>query len=245
MPSPVSARSSRTAGVTSRRQTPETFDVIVVPLTDAYRPVASGAYSLAETYGLTVEAFEDALARLAPGGLLVATRWLQIPPSEDLRLVATLAEALARRGVEQPGETLVAYRGIQTLTVLAKPDGWQPQELERVREFARSRRYDLVWAPGIQPEETNRFNRMPTSEHYEAVRDLLGLSRRAGLASTPVTRSPSRRRPMTARSSSTSSAGVRRLACWRRWGAPGSLSAAAATWFSSPCWPWCCCSAPS
>jgi len=41
-----------------------------VPLTDAYRPVASGAYSLAETYGLTAEAFEDALDRLAPGGLL-------------------------------------------------------------------------------------------------------------------------------------------------------------------------------
>jgi hypothetical protein len=155
------------------RRSSETFDVIAIPLTDAYRPVASGAYSLAETYGLTAEAFEDALDRLAPGGLLVATRWLQIPPSEDLRLVATAAEALARRGIERPGEALVAYRGIQTLTVLAKPDGWQPDELERVREFARSRRYDMVWAPGIQPEETNIFNRTPTSMHYEAVRDLL------------------------------------------------------------------------
>jgi hypothetical protein len=149
------------------------FDVITIPLSDAYHPVASGAYSLAESYDLTVESFEDALDRLAPGGLLVATRWLQIPPSEDLRLVATVAEALARGGVRQPGETLAAFRGIQTLTVLAKPDGWQPQELEVVREFARSRRYDLVWAPGIRPDETNRFNRTPTSEHYEAVRDLL------------------------------------------------------------------------
>jgi hypothetical protein len=149
------------------------FDVIDVPLTDAYRPVASGAYSLAESYSLTVESFHDALGRLAPGGLLVSTRWLQIPPSEDLRLVATVAKAMARRGVGQPGERLVVYRGIQTLTVLAKPDGWQSQELELVREFARSRRYDMVWAPNIQPTETNRFNRTPTSEHYEAVRDLL------------------------------------------------------------------------
>jgi hypothetical protein len=154
------------------RRGPETFDVVVFPLTDAYRPVASGAYSLAESYGLTVETFEDALNRLASGGLLVATRWLQIPPSEDLRLVATAAEALARRGVERPGAALVAYRGVQTLTVLAKPDGWQAQELERIREFARSRRYDLVWAPDIQPEETNRFNRTPTSAYFEAVRDL-------------------------------------------------------------------------
>jgi hypothetical protein len=149
------------------------FDVIVVPLTDAYHPVASGAYSLSESYGLTVESFEDALARLDGGGLLVATRWLQIPPSEDLRLVATAAEALVRHGVSQPGESLVAYRGIQTLTVLVRPDGWQPQELELVREFARSRRYDIVWAPGVRPDETNRFNRMPAAEHYQAVRDLL------------------------------------------------------------------------
>jgi hypothetical protein len=155
------------------RQDSETFDIIAVPLTDAYRPVAGGAYSLAESYGLTVEGFEDALARLAPGGLLVATRWLQIPPSEDLRLVATLAEALARLGVEKPGEALVAYRGIQTLTVLARPQGWLPEDLERVRDFARSRRYDLVWAPGIRPDETNRFNRTSTPVHYEAVRDLL------------------------------------------------------------------------
>jgi hypothetical protein len=161
------------------RRGPETFDVVVIPLTDAYRPVASGAYSLAESYGLTVEAFEDAFSRLASGGLLVATRWLQIPPSEDLRLVATAAEALARRGVERPGEALVAYRGIQTLTVLAKPDGWGAQELERIREFARSRRYDLVWTPDIQPEETNRLNRMPTSVYYEAVRDLFAAFPRA------------------------------------------------------------------
>jgi hypothetical protein len=148
------------------------FDVVFFPLTDAYRPVASGAYSLAETYGLTVEAFEDALNRLAPEGILVATRWLQIPPSEDLRLVATVSEALAHRGVAQPGRVTIAYRGIQTLTVLAKPDGWGEQELERVRAFCSSRKYDLVWAPDISPEETNRFNRTPTSAHYEAVRDL-------------------------------------------------------------------------
>jgi hypothetical protein len=152
---------------------PGTFDVIDIPLTDAYRPVASGAYSLAESYGLTLESFEDGLARLAAGGILVATRWLQVPPSEDLRLVATVAEALARRGAERPGEALVAYRGIQTLTVLAKLDGWEPEELQRVREFARSRRYDMVWAPDIQPEETNRFNRTPVPQHYQGVRDLL------------------------------------------------------------------------
>lgn len=154
------------------------FDVVFLPLTDAYRPVASGAYSLAETYTLTAEAFEAMLARLAPRGILVATRWLQTPPSEDLRLMATVIEALEQRGVD-PGAALVAYRGIQTLTVLAQPDGWRPDELAVVRAFAASRRYDLVWAPDIRSDEVNRFNRMPAAAHYQAVRDLLAAADRA------------------------------------------------------------------
>ena len=126
------------------------YDVIFLPLTDAYRPISSGAYGLGETYGLTVEAFADALARLAPDGVLAATRWLQTPPSESLRLVATLIEALARRGIARPGDSLVAYRGIQTITVLVQPDGWSAEELAAVREFTAARRYDLVWAPDVQ-----------------------------------------------------------------------------------------------
>ncbi len=154
------------------RQTEEHYDIIFVPLTDAYRPVTSGAYSLAESYGLTVEAFADALARLSPDGVLVVTRWIQMPPSEDLRLIATLAEALERQGVSQPDGALIAYRGIQTITALVQPDGWSANELARLREFTASRRYDLVWAPDIRPEEANRFNRTPTPAHFEAVRGL-------------------------------------------------------------------------
>jgi phage shock protein PspC (stress-responsive transcriptional regulator) len=149
------------------------YDVIFLPLTDSYRPVASGAYSLGETYGLTVEAMDDVLGRLAPGGVLVVTRWLQTPPSEELRLVATLIESLRRRGAERPGDALVAFRGIQTLTALVRPDGWPPEALDQVRASAGALRYDLVWTPDIAPEEANRYNVMPSPAHYQAVRDLL------------------------------------------------------------------------
>jgi hypothetical protein len=155
------------------------YDVIFLPLTDAYRPISSGAYGLGETYGLTVEAFADALARLSPDGVLVATRWLQTPPSESVRLIATLVEALARRGLDRPGNALVAYRGIQTITALVQPDGWSADELAAVREFVAARRYDLVWAPDVQPGEVNRFNRLPESADYQAVKALLALPDRA------------------------------------------------------------------
>jgi hypothetical protein len=154
------------------RRTHDSYRLIFVPLTDAYRPFRSGAYSLSETYGLTVEAFMDMLARLSPDGVLVISRWLQTPPSESLRLIATLAEAMQRRGLSDPGQAIVAYRGIQTMTVLVAPQGWGSAELTTLREFTTDRRFDLVWAPDIIPSETNRFNHLPEPSYYQEVQKL-------------------------------------------------------------------------
>ena len=109
---PFAAPGVRTVVATGRvflQGSPESFDLIYLPLSDAYRPVTSGAYSLHETYSLTVEMFTQALEHLAPQGILVVTRWLQTPPSEELRLAATLIEALAESEVVEPGQALVAY----------------------------------------------------------------------------------------------------------------------------------------
>ena len=166
------------------RRTHDSYDLIFVPLTDAYRPVTSGAYSLSETYDLTVEAFMDMLVRLSPDGVLVISRWLQTPPSESLRLIATLVEAMQRRGLSNPGQLLVAYRGIQTMTVLAAPRGWEAAELATLREFTTEKRFDLVWAPDILASETNRFNRLPESSYFQEAQKLLTTGDREAYYST-------------------------------------------------------------
>ncbi|MBW7881825.1 MAG: hypothetical protein H3C34_04170 [Caldilineaceae bacterium] len=172
-----------TARVFTQRDN-EQYGIVFLPLTGAYQPVTSGAYSLAESYNLTVEAFVDNLDRLAPGGILVTTRWLQTPPSEEIRLVATLVEALKRTGIREPAERLVALRGIQTITALVQKDGWTRAELDVIRTFAAERRLDLVWAPGIEASEVNRFNRLPEPVYYETVRRLFAASQPAGFFET-------------------------------------------------------------
>lgn len=174
--SPFHAPTVQTVIATGRvylQGTQESFDIIFIPLSDAYRPVTSGAYSLHETYSLTHEMFVQALRHLAPQGILVATRWLQTPPSEELRLAATLVEALEEIGAVEPAQALAAFRGIQTMTFLVQPDGWQEVELTAIRDFTERLRYDLVWAPDIVPQETNRFNKLSTSVYYQEFRALL------------------------------------------------------------------------
>jgi len=149
------------------------YQLIFIPLTDTYRPVASGAYSLNETYNLTVESIAAMISRLDKDGALMATRWLQTPPSETIRLLATVLEALESLGVDTPGDKIVAYRGIQTMTVLVKPDGWVGSELSQLREFADDRRFDLVWSPDISIEDANRFNKLPEPIYYQLVKELI------------------------------------------------------------------------
>jgi len=148
------------------------FDVILLSMTGAYHPVQSGAYSLAEDYRYTVEAFQEALQRLNPQGILVMTRWLQTPPSEELRAFATSVTAVERMQ-GSPRDQIVAFRGYNTLTLLVKSSPFTPAELATIRQFTASRAFDLVWAAGIRPEETNQYNVLPQPVYYQTFKRLL------------------------------------------------------------------------
>ena len=154
------------------RSTQESFDLIIFSLANAYHSVRSGAYSLAEDYRYTVEAFKDALARLEPDGLLVVTRWLQDPPSEDLRAFALAVTALERVNAD-PRLQIVAFRGYNTATILVKNAPFTAVELQTIRNFTAQCAFDLSYAPDIQPEETNLYNILPNSVYYQTYLALL------------------------------------------------------------------------
>ncbi|MBN2256389.1 MAG: hypothetical protein JW704_00925 [Anaerolineaceae bacterium] len=154
------------------------FDVIVLSLTASYHPVHSGAYSLGEDYRYTVESFQDALRHLTPGGLLVVTRWLQDPPSEDLRAFALAVTALEQNGAD-PGTQIVAFRSYNSLTILVRNGVFTTDELQAVRSFTAGRAFDMVYAPDIQADETNRYNILPESTYYQTYTDLLTASPRS------------------------------------------------------------------
>ncbi|MCK6540834.1 MAG: hypothetical protein L6Q26_12340, partial [Anaerolineales bacterium] len=154
------------------RRTGSKYDVIILSLASSFHPVRSGAYTLAEDYRYTVESFSDALSRLNPGGLLVAARWLQDPPSEDLRLFALAVTALERNHAD-PRAQIVAYRGFNTATILIKNGAFTPEELISIRVFLAERAFDLTYAPDVRAEETNQYNILQESKYYQTYLQLL------------------------------------------------------------------------
>ncbi len=160
------------------RRTPDRYDVIALALTTPYRPIRSGAYSLAEDYHLTVEAFRDDLRALAPGGLLVVTRWLQMPPSESLRAFALAVTAVEQTGGD-PAQQIVAFRGYAAMTLLVKTAPFTAEELAYIRRFAAENAFDMVCAPDISPDEVNRYNVLAEPIYYQTFTTLLTAKDRA------------------------------------------------------------------
>jgi len=148
------------------------FDLVILPLTDPHRPVTSGAYSLTEEYTYTVEAFEEYMRVLNEDGLLVATRWLQTPPSESARTMASMIAALEKSGRE-PAQHLVAFRSLRTMTIIASARPFTDFELQIVRSFLSDRGFDAVYLPDIQESEPNRFNVLPEPAYYTLFAALL------------------------------------------------------------------------
>ncbi len=148
------------------------FDVIDLALSAPYRPVASGAYSLAEDYLLTTEAFAAYLDHLEPDGMLSVTRWLQLPPSEETRLVALTADAVRLAGGD-PASSVAVLRTYAMVLILAKPAGFNADEVAAIRSFADELRFDLVALPGLSPADSNLFNRLPDDQYHRLASALL------------------------------------------------------------------------
>ena len=155
------------------------FDLVELPLLNAFNAASAGLYAVSESYVYTVEALREYLRRLAPGGLLSVTRWVRLPPRERIKLFAMAVEALQQEGVAEPGRHLLWIRGWNTATLLVRLTPFSSVEVERVARFARSRSFDLAWAPGLSQSQVNRYNRLPQPWFYTAASSILGKERDA------------------------------------------------------------------
>jgi hypothetical protein len=149
------------------------FDVIDFALSDPFRPITAGAYTLSENYSLTVEAMADAFSRLNADGLLIVTRWLGTPPSEETKLFNILRTAIVGKGIEQPRDHVLAYRGMRTATVVASPRAFTAEELAAVRRYLEANGFDPIVLPDLEPSELNRFNRLPEDSYNSLFEALL------------------------------------------------------------------------
>ena len=142
------------------------FDLIDLSLMGS---LPSAAFGFAEDYRFTVEAFERYLAHLKPGGFLSLNLYIIPPPRTELRLLATLARSAEASGITDISRHVAAIRSWDTLTMVVKKSALTPEDIGRIKTFAREMRFDLVYYPGIKPEESNVYIKQPGNEYADSL----------------------------------------------------------------------------
>jgi spermidine synthase len=144
------------------------YDLIQIGLLDSFGASGAGVQALNENYIYTVEALQDYLDDLRPGGLLAITRWNKLPERDNVKLVLTAVEALERVGATHPGRRLAVVRSWNTSTLLVKNGAFTRDEIDRMQEFSRQRSFDTSYVPGIREETVNRYNVLDQDHVYRA-----------------------------------------------------------------------------
>ena len=158
-------------------RTTRRYDVIQIALLDSYSASAAGLYALSENHLYTVEAIEALINRLEPNGYLVITRWAKLPPRDGPKLFATMLKALEEEGVMDPSSQLAWIREWSTTTLLLKNGSWNGEDSSRLRSFCRERSFDVVYYPGMNDTEPNRYNQLSRAHFSESAAQLVSTNR--------------------------------------------------------------------
>jgi len=148
------------------------FDIIDIPLTGA---TPSGTFGISEDYKLTVEAFREYFDHLTPNGMISINLFIIPPPRTELRILNTALAAMKKYGIEdlELKQHLAALRSWGSIGILIKKSPFTSHEIDTIKRFARDRRFDLIYYPGIKEEEANVHIRMPIHEYFTAFQEIL------------------------------------------------------------------------
>lgn len=155
------------------------YDLIQISLLDSFSASSAGLYALSENYLYTVEALEEYITRLMPGGYLAISRWVKLPPRDTLKLFATAVKALESMNIVNPGQRLVLIRSWQTSTMLIKNGDFTAEEIKSISQFCNQRAFDTVYYPGIKETAINRYNILQQPYFFMGTQALLGDHRQA------------------------------------------------------------------
>jgi hypothetical protein len=140
----------------------EHFDIIQLASAESMAAGISGLLSLHENYLLTVEGMARCLEHLTPGGLLTITRGLQSPPRDNIKLLATLVEAMEKVGIRKPANYLAQLRNHLAVCTIGARQPFQPTQVQGLVEISDELWLDIDTLAGFDPSSRKPFNQLLT-----------------------------------------------------------------------------------
>ncbi len=153
------------------------FDLIQISMIDTSAATAAGAYALTESNLYTMEAFDDYLSHLKPGGILTISAVSALIVEPGARIATMAWHALRKIGADPASNVVVIStqylkRKKNTLrNIMVKREPFNEAELGRIREMATGFAFKKTYLPGKPVRPHNWIGRVLTATSEE---DLIG-----------------------------------------------------------------------
>ncbi len=129
------------------RRNPGKYDLLQVAMIDTWAATTAGAYSLSENSLYTVEAFENYIRALKPGGIFSFTRFYFEPPQQALRLISLYLEAAKRMGISEPDKCILVAYYESLATIIFKAEPFTAQEIAKFKGDVADLGFYIVYTP--------------------------------------------------------------------------------------------------
>jgi len=136
----------------------QSFDMVYMNGVDTFAALSSGAYTMAENYLYTADAFADYLRVLRPDGILTISTYAFVIPRETMRLATTAMETLRQLGVPEPWRHLIMLEEYRWCTIIVKKSAFTDEHIQLIELLADNVPYHLIYRPGVEdlpPSEDN------------------------------------------------------------------------------------------
>jgi len=147
--------------------TTQYFDVIHIADIQAAVAGSGGFGGLLEHHLLTIEGIGAAISHLTSNGVLVATRGIQEPPRDNLKLLALFYTALKSRGVKTPSHHIMMVRDFLGATIVLKRSPFHAEQIALARQFIAKNRLTPIWFEGIRPNERNHPDAFQKAPNFD------------------------------------------------------------------------------
>ena len=148
-------------------RTNKRFDIIHV---ENWGTSIPGSDALNQHDIFTKNAFAEYLKHLTPGGVIILSRKLLLPPADSIRMWAQAYEGLRISGIKNPATHMAMLRNWDTYALIVSTTPLQ--DTMKIKQFAANLNFDLVFLPNMQPDMANKYNIFDAPYHFLEINTL-------------------------------------------------------------------------
>lgn len=160
------------------------YDLIQLPIIGSFFG-NSGLNAVETVYELNIEAFHSMWDRLSDDGMICLSCWMDYPPRNTYRILASIGQLLEEKNIKHPDEHILAIRSWSSVTFLVKKSGFSKIQEKQVQQFCNNLMFDPLILPGTKEIIRGKYNMLQDTSFFKNIEKLLSTDKNEFLNEYP------------------------------------------------------------